>query len=221
MKELTDLFDAFYRRFVLRDLFGKIVPGVAFIVAIALAVTSTTDIATAAVSMSGWTWFALLAAGWIVGCGIQGIGRGAVIKGKRHRIIDDIPKDSQLDEDANGDARCYYRLQMTFSRDASTSEQQTYERLMVIQEACANGFLSISLSFLLLIPDTIIDICLGKYDFWDTLKNTWPVLFGAFLIGWFLFDMYREHAHRSWLYLTECLNMPPAEKKEEEKERKK
>jgi hypothetical protein len=72
--ELKGLFDAFYRHFVLRDLFGKIVPGFIVMTALAAILLDPVTLKSSVSNFSWPIWITAVAAGWITGFAIQSFG---------------------------------------------------------------------------------------------------------------------------------------------------
>jgi len=75
MEDLAALFNAFYTRFVLRDLLAKITPGTIVLVAIStIFIWKPEDVAHYFAGLTIWAWTILLAFSWITGIAIQSIG---------------------------------------------------------------------------------------------------------------------------------------------------
>jgi hypothetical protein len=73
-QEVTQVIDSFYGRFVLRDLFGKIVPGFIAMIAFGATVTSFKDVSDYVGKMSLGAWIIAIGAGWLGGFVVQSLG---------------------------------------------------------------------------------------------------------------------------------------------------
>src|SRR4030042_2781472 len=74
MSDLSNLFSAFYSQFVLRDFFGKIIPGFLLILSIAVSLTSSKETDKYLEAMSGWMWLMTGGVSWIGGFLVQSFG---------------------------------------------------------------------------------------------------------------------------------------------------
>jgi hypothetical protein len=72
--ELKPFFDSFYDKLVLRDLFGKVVPGTAVIISIIAAMLTCEEIKDMAVKLPIMPWVLLLGFSWLIGFVLQYIG---------------------------------------------------------------------------------------------------------------------------------------------------
>ena len=72
--ELASLFDSFYSRFVLRDLFGKITPGAIFLIILFLSIISPTDALASIKYFNVWILIIFIAISWLIGIAIQSVG---------------------------------------------------------------------------------------------------------------------------------------------------
>jgi hypothetical protein len=67
MSEVENIFNTFYSKFILRDFFGKIVPGSILLSSIATSLMSLTRTLKYMDSMSGWMWLFFVGIRWIAG----------------------------------------------------------------------------------------------------------------------------------------------------------
>jgi hypothetical protein len=81
MPDLKATFDAFYQRFLLRDLFAKIVPGLAILFAIGTLIMGFIPVFEKVAQLSLGGWLVLVGFGWITGFAVQSVGewRGLII----------------------------------------------------------------------------------------------------------------------------------------------
>src|SRR3990172_1335951 len=190
MSDLTSLFDALYTRLLLRDFFGKIVPGSFIILAIVISLppipTSILETVKCFGSMSFWLWLFFLGWAWIIAFAVQAFGETFKLI-KWHGEKTD---------------REFLKKRVDFGRRASCRESQQLERLIVIKEACGNGFLSLLLGVLILISDTW-----RERDLWEALKPQLHVLIFILVIIVFLFIMHRKHITRQTDYMNTVLIM--------------
>lgn len=128
--------DALYMRFLLRDIFGKIVPG--WIVLTAVAGRFPETVSVFAVSVSSELTGVILSAGvaWLTAFAVQ---EAAQRVGYLHYWTA-----------AFGDARARYQARIDFLRTATPDEKHQHERLVVIKEAAGLGSVSLVLAAALL-----------------------------------------------------------------------
>src|SRR3974390_2048580 len=72
--DAKSVFDAFYRHFVLRDLFGKIVPGLIVLAFISALLSDKHELKEAILNLPSAAWIAIVGAGWLAGFAIQSLG---------------------------------------------------------------------------------------------------------------------------------------------------
>ncbi len=182
MKELESLFEALYNRFILRDLFGKIVPGLILLVALYVALvrpdTSPAGVITLLTSLSVPMWIVLGSIGWITAFGVQWLG-------ERIKILryygDWIPND-----------KSWYEKVVRFTQVASPAEKDLFERFVVIKETCGNTAMSLVLSALVLfIP----------WHNGDTIRLPVVILLGGVVLGF----MHRKQVMRNTWWLESIL----------------
>jgi hypothetical protein len=143
LMELTSLFDAFYNKLVLRDSFGKIVPG--FILIISVIIASDVGAVNAIVSkMNLMSWILAAELGWLIGFALQYIGElgWALMRHPQLNIPDLYPEDM----DRNTARRKFHEKWAKFQRVATPNDRIHAERLNVIREACGNASISLGLS---------------------------------------------------------------------------
>ena len=188
MTDLTGLFDALYSRLLLRDVFGKIVPGSVFLLAVASTVAPAKEVLDYVANMPFGIWTAFLGAAWITAFAIQSLGEctGAI---KYHS------KDS--------DQR-FYKLKNKLDLSTKNVQKQQFERLVVIKEACGNGYVSLLLSSFVLILDHLV-----THSFSTTarsLLSVWDFALSILVIIIFLARMHFVHIQRQDLYLKVVLD---------------
>jgi len=130
--DLKPLFDSFYDKLVLRDLFGKVVPGVGFMFS---AVAGLEGIPTADRVFSKlevFPWLVVLGAAWLAGFALQYLG-------ELLRLLRTHPRGV----DGTGTRVSFFAEWMSFHNQATLHEKVHAERLNVIKEACGNAAVSI------------------------------------------------------------------------------
>jgi hypothetical protein len=140
---MGNVLDSLYTRLILRDVFGKIVPGSALIISLYIAVLSppSSNLYTAIIAvraMSASSWVIIMAAGWLTAFAIQALGGWL----PEWRFLPYIRYSvAPLD-----DAFEFQRKLLMFARVATDAEKQIFERATVIKEACGNASLAAFLS---------------------------------------------------------------------------
>ena len=141
MSELTNIFDSFYSRFVLRDFLAKIIPGLILIFALGSAATSTGFIGIYTI-MSFGAWLVLLGVAWIAGFAVHSFGM-------LFRLIKYVPDGVDVKE--------FSKQELEFYKKLGLEEQRRYERLAVIKDTCGNTFVAFLLLLAIFILDGIAD----------------------------------------------------------------
>lgn len=173
MENLFGLVEAFYSRFILRDLLAKVTPGFMFLGASYLIIS---DIYTIDIPISFGTGILLFAISWIVGFAIQGVGEFTKLI-KYH-----------VDEDA----RNRYSQYMNQLNIDKISNDKDLERLVVIKETCGNSYVSLLLILILYFLNFIINKGIDT----DTIVKLIPILVFYIIIILALFYMHRVHIVR-------------------------
>lgn len=182
-----EILSIIYDKFYLRDLFGKMVPGLIFIGA-----TYTTanyfclvpDIKTGI-----FLGIVLLGISWILGFCIQSFGEWI-------KLIRYLPKSETQSE--------FYAQYLDFLKKATMAEKENVERLVVIKEACGN-FCSAILVTSIFVHLMIINIC-GFGVIIDYIWSLWSLYLIIIFIFIFLFRMHREHVNRQSEFMKAVLS---------------
>ena len=137
------LFEAFYSRLILRDVFGKIVPGCIVLSAVVAASRGGAVLVSSANSLSVGVWIVVLGVAWITGFAVQGAGEA-------FEWFKYDPPEARL----TSPQRNALRLALRFKEDHGHElNRQNLERLIVIREACGNGYIAVMLSAGILLWD--------------------------------------------------------------------
>lgn len=138
INDLETGLSAIYLRFVLRDFFGKMVPGAIFLLALSFAVAQSYGAVPLWHESSFFGWALLLGVAWIVGFALQATG-------ELTRILRNEPKSVTR--------QAFYERLVALhilTRDDRT-EALHGERLLVIKEACGNSAMAFLLADILLL----------------------------------------------------------------------
>jgi hypothetical protein len=156
MDAWTVVFRNIYTGFLLRDFFGKIVPGTVFLVSVLCLFRSPRDVfAELKKDMPVFALLIFAGFAWTVTLGTQSLAEGLGIwsyfpTGQASNTVA-APQQSFLGNLFAPGADPNYDRSMVevdqFQRKATEDEKQQYERMVVIKEACGNLFMAALLSF--------------------------------------------------------------------------
>lgn len=134
--ELAGLFADFYSKFVLRDLFGKIVPGGVLILTVVVSHSTIGDLISKVAALSFGAWVFLLGVAWLMGFAIQSAGELGL--GGERKLFRYYPRGAYSDHlEATRDI-------VDLGRNEEFRKHRIlYERMTVIKEACGNGYVSL------------------------------------------------------------------------------
>ena len=130
--DLKPLFDSFYDKLVLRDLFGKVVPGMGFIFS---AIAGLEGIAAAELvfaKLEVFPRFVVLGAAWLAGFALQYLGE-----------VLHVLRTHPHGEDGKQTRDTFFPEWIAFHNQATPHEKIHAERLNVIKEACGNAAISL------------------------------------------------------------------------------
>lgn len=180
--------DSLYSRLVLRDLFGKIIPG--FILLSAL-LASLEPVAKVDVKDLPWAaWVLAFGFAWITGFGIQSFGEHVTIRGRR--LLSYYP-------DGVTDAQFREKLVNFVKLPDYEKYKQDHERLVVIKEACANTYLALIFATIILLMD--LGDLLSTFSVFDLISIA--LLDGGLI--YFLREMHFKHVDRQYVYLEKAI----------------
>ena len=167
--DLKSLFDSFYNRFVLRDLFGKIVPGLIVLLAadVCLFKIELIDMV-----LKGSWFFIILFSGlaWISSFSLQYLGEMVGLLKTSPKVEEKLLKElhnkiCKMENRELNSIECqgtprnlFYKIWQVFQESSNTMEYERIhaERLVIIKEACGNGSVSMALSGLMFIIDQLL-----------------------------------------------------------------
>lgn len=134
---LDRLFDALYSRLLLRDAFGKVLPGMIWLSAIVVAAGGLPFTIALLMGLNAMQGLLLLGFGWIVGFAVQSSGK--VIWPPRLRT-QTYPPGTFADREQ------FAMKLVEFHRTANEHESQTLERFVIIKEAAGNMYMAVLLA---------------------------------------------------------------------------
>ena len=145
MENLRGLFDALYDRLVLRDFFGKIVPGLVLLSTIYFCFARWQKVPSSIgciENIPSFAWLAIFGLAWMLTFSVQAFGESCGKTYKR-QLIHYYPPE-EFDNDKK-----FLEFKGKFNEVAYPDEKRQMERFVVIKEACGNGYVTILISFLL------------------------------------------------------------------------
>lgn len=193
MNGLKSLFESFYGLLVLRDFFGKIIPGAVLLLAVVWPHVSWQTI----LVWMGSFWFAIFALGlsWVTAFAAQSVGEW-------------IPGGLLYYPKKLGGDKTFYDKLNEFDDVARPEHQQKRERFVIIKEACGNMFFCGMLAFAKVGADLLL---------WrDSEPSPVPsaALVGILLI--FLIRMHHVHVARQNQYMVSVVGQSSSRPKKDE-----
>ena len=183
------IIDALYTRLLLRDSFGKVVPGSILLLACAplLGITgSLSETLKSLQEMTIWGWLLLYGFAWITGFAIQSFGESPLLITKRGSLIRTFPRCIEEKD--------FYKKLDAFRENATGHRLQQLERFAVIKEACGNSYVAVLISTILWFVHWLP---VGD-DLWSDKSKF--IAAGIFLIL-YLMKMHFIHVDRQYMYM--------------------
>jgi hypothetical protein len=184
--------DRVYDRIV-RDLFGRVVPGLLLLFALAVTLTSFLDVTAALERATWWMWPLAYGAGWLTTLALLELGRRCSL------VV--------LAPDPVTDAQ-YWAAEERFRGGASRRQRAEYERLVTMREAAAAISVSLFMSLLILGADFVIDVHLHDRP-WDEVRNAATAVATFVILGFALQLAHHFFVRRAWACLS---NVPNSQK---------
>jgi len=97
-----------------------------------------------------------------------------------------------------------YKLIKEFKKNASEFENHRHERFQVIREACGNGYVSFSISTIIIIVRVLLNYLTIEKYFLQDIYSKIILLIVIILLIYFLRKMHFIHVHRQHIY-TKCI----------------
>jgi hypothetical protein len=180
------LVEALYSRFLLADVFGKIVPGFVVLYSAVMTFWSSSSALARVNELGSWGWPAVFGLSWALGLALQRVGQ-------RVRLADEFR-----------DLGAWYELRARFQRVAQETEIQQISRLLVIREASGNGCTALVASLLLPVFSRPCQVLLWFQE--DPWTRT-VLIVGVIAIAVGLFGLAHEHTRRSDTYVRAVLRV--------------
>jgi hypothetical protein len=188
MDKLGDFFDSFYSRFVLRDFFGKIGPGFILLFAVGLWLESPNQLLTRLADPSLEIWLSLLPIAWLAGFALQSFGE--LEWPGLGKLIWYDPGEPNIKW---AGLRLRYREHIRTGDYPEDARQ--IERLVVIKEACGNGYVALLFGLGMLVMK------IGhENEVASTALSLLPILLVLVLFTVLLRRMHCEHVIRQYKY---------------------
>jgi hypothetical protein len=178
--------DRLYDRLI-RDLFARSVPGLILLLALAVSITSFSDVMLALERGSFWMWVVAYGAGWLMAFAVLAIGR-------RFNLVLLSPEATTTDEQ-------YWAAEERFRANASRRQRAEYERLVTLRDAAACASVSLFLSIGILAVDFVVDVHLHESP-WSEIKNGATALAVLIAAGVALQLTHRDYVKRVWRFLA-------------------
>lgn len=190
MKELGGLVDALYSRFMLRDVFGKVVPGAIAILAYALGGGEPRDILKFLSDVPLVAWLFLYGLAWLAGFAVQQIPELL----RRSHIHDR----EMYDREGLVFLKHMRSVRHTMSED---HDHQQLERFIVIKEATGNACWAVGIVPILLLlgAHPSYDIILQRW--WPFIKLHWPILAVWLTVTYLLHRMHKSALNNQKEYM--------------------
>jgi hypothetical protein len=170
--EMKGIFDSLYDKLILRDIFGKVVPGTLLISAVVVSLSGPDVTYQLIDKMTFVLWMAVIGFAWLIGFALQYIG-------ERLRLLRTHPPG----RDSSETRQAFYPKWAKFQRLATDYEKLHAERLNVIKEACGNASISLLLTSLVFCAKLIKD---------GNMKSLIALLFVGFVLA-IAFCLWRMH----------------------------
>jgi hypothetical protein len=160
---MEKIFDALYTRLLLRDAFGKVLPGIVWLSAIVGAGWGLGMVATLSADPSLVRGLLLLGLSWVVGFAVQSAGK--MLRPSYLRIETFPPAEFSGNKE--------FTEQMTeFHRIATDREAQAHERYAIVKEAAGNMYMAVLLAVMTLTLDWLAEAIF-------LTQSTYPALMPA------------------------------------------
>jgi len=146
----THWFTLVYQEFLLRDIFGKVVPGMLVIVSLFVVGTDLSTVVTKALELPWWLWGIAIGPAWLFGFAVQSLG-------EMLWFLRYFPAPAANEKEEEHFKKMYRELREFWSK-GSPRDQRHLERFVVIKEACGIGACGLGLSLVLLGANDVIRV---------------------------------------------------------------
>jgi hypothetical protein len=178
---------------LIRDFFGRVVPGMIVLLAIAVSVSSFTDVMMALERGTVWMWLIAYGAGWLTAFAVLAIGR-------RFNLVLLSPDATLTDEQ-------YWAAEEHFRSKASRRQHAEYDRLVTLRDATAAASVSLLLALAVLAVDFLVDVHVHESP-WAEIKNVATAV-GVLIVAVVALQLtHREYLKRAWRFLAYSREVP-------------
>lgn len=179
----TNIFDAFYNRFVLLDFFGKITPGAVVLATLIIILIEPPPKPMDYLNISPWILILFFTISWIIGIAVSGIGDYT-------NLIILYPKTISRD--------IWYQYLSEFTNNASSWDYNQFMRFAILKEACGNAYIAFSISLILIIIKSFTKLYYGDPSW---LLNGFTLVLTELFFIVSLRHMHFEYAQRQFEYM--------------------
>jgi hypothetical protein len=199
----SQIIEALYGRYILKDFLAKSVPG--FIVLTALAICMRFESYWPAVkTLNPWIWIPIYGCSWLAGFSMQGIG-------EQFGIIRFWPRECSANDGHKPTRDGWMQLTHEVRGRGSKDDIAVQQRLGLIKESCGNACVAVLCSLLLFWCKRVFAVCSGDHDgfvrivldgdvYWS---STLLVSFAGLLLSVGLWLAHNEHCKRHYQYMRE------------------
>ncbi|MGH9841861.1 MAG: hypothetical protein ACREEM_24155 [Blastocatellia bacterium] len=188
--DLKGIFDSLYDKLVLRDLFGKVVPGSAFLLYAFSGLLGLETVDRLLNKMTVTLWVIAIGFAWLIAFALQFLGESCgmlkthpSIRQKPEGLLTSTEPEDYKTPDEQKSRNIFYEKWASFHELAESHERVYAERLSVIKEACGNGAVSIALITVGLIISLFVSLIRGKGAWYPLLPFLAWLVFWRFLYG--------------------------------------
>jgi hypothetical protein len=179
----------FYERLLMRDLLGKIVPGMCMLFFILISINGSNNAFTNIKTLSIPILILLIGVSWLIAFVLQYIGETV-------KLLKECPSSDKNDEKET--RKTFYKKIAKFHSLCKPWQKLHAERLLVIKEACGNGGLSFLLGGIFLVIIPMLKDTVSKSEFIYGLALT--------CIGCLLILMHRKHVDRHGIFVRNVID---------------
>ena len=199
MGDLRSLFQAIYDRFIIRDVFGKVVGASIILFSVSAALTSLSDIIALLSNMTFVHWGLTFGLAWVTSFVLQGLGESM-------GVLKVSPPPFTREQ--------FHTDFIDFQRLCSDDERAHAERLLVIKEAAGNTCMALFLVVPLVPTLLVMRIVRNSSGPLDLLEHWFPlapILVLSMVAGLSLRKVHVEHLTRYGAYVARINEIRRAE----------
>ena len=196
----AETIDTLYNKFLLKDVFGGVTPGLILIYVAATALTSTASVRADLAELAFGGWIVLFGAGWITTLAVQSLGDWLYPEEKKlSRYVPSSEEAEVVTLDAWYALRARFRAQPDYD-----THRSVYDRIVVIKQASGNGYMALALATIVWLADGLLDgSVLGLVK--GLFNNAHLLVLDLLIIG-FLARLHLDYAERQVRYLMSVVD---------------